>query len=59
MSNPEGQPLRSEDFFMVESVGVHPTGLIVTGLIEHNRQEPLRLSRFRPATEVEIASQGK
>jgi len=52
----EGQPPRSEDFFQVESVGSHPSGLIVTGVFEHNRRQNLRPMDIRRATEVEIAS---
>jgi hypothetical protein len=52
----DGVPLRSEDFFLVESVGSHPSGLIVTGLFEHNRRQTLRPIQIRRATELEIAS---
>ena len=52
----EGQPFRSEDFFLVESVGSHPTGLIITGIFKHCRRQRLRLKQFRLATELEVAS---
>lgn len=47
---------RNEDFFLVESVGSHPTGLVITGVFEHNRRQCLRLADMRRATESEIAS---
>ena len=53
----EGQSPRSEDFFQVESVGSHPSGLIITGVFEHNRRQNLRPMDIRRATESEIASQ--
>ena len=52
----EGLPPRSEDFFQVESVGSHPSGLIITGVFEHNRRQNLRPMDIRRATELEIAS---
>jgi hypothetical protein len=52
----EGQPPRNEDFFQVESVGSHPSGLIITGVFEHNRRQNLRPIDIRQATEVEINS---
>ena len=52
----EGQPLRSEDFFLVDSVGTHPTGLIITGIFKHSRRQHLRLHQVRLATELEVAS---
>jgi hypothetical protein len=53
----EGQSPRSEDFFQVESVGSHPSGLIITGVFEHNRRQNLRPTDIRRATDLEIASQ--
>jgi hypothetical protein len=53
----EGETPRNEDFFQVESVGSHPSGLIVTGVFEHNRRKNLRPTDIRPATDLEIASQ--
>jgi hypothetical protein len=52
----EGQPPRSEDFFQVESVGSHPSGLIITGVFERNRRQNLRPMDIRRATESEIAA---
>jgi hypothetical protein len=52
----EGQVLEDRHFFLVESVGTLPTGLLVTGLFDHNRRERLRSQSVRLATEWEIAS---
>ena len=52
----EGQVPVSSDFFLVESVGSHPSGLVITGVFEHNRRQRLRTSEMRRATEWEIAS---
>ena len=52
----EGQIPGAGDFFLVESVGSHPSGLVITGVFEHNRRQRLRPSEMRPATEWEIAS---
>jgi hypothetical protein len=56
LNKTEGQPLRSEDFFLVESVGSHPTGLVITGIFKHSRRQRLRVKQFRLATELEVAS---
>ena len=52
----EGQGLEDRDFFLVESVGTLPTGLLVTGLFDHNRRERLRSHSVRLATQGEIAA---
>ncbi len=52
----EGQALESRHFFVVESVGTLPNGLLVTGLFEHNRRDRFRSHEVRLATESEIAS---
>lgn len=44
------------DFFHVESVGTHPTGLYVTGKFAGGRLESMRVSTVREANEEEIAS---
>jgi hypothetical protein len=49
------QPV-SADFFHVESVGTHPTGLFVTGKFAGGRLESMRVSTVREANEEEIAS---
>ncbi len=52
----EGQALESRDFFVVESVGTLPNGLLITGLFDHQRRERLRSHGIRLATEGEIAT---
>ncbi len=52
----EGQALESRHFFVVESVGTLPNGLLITGLFEQNRRERLRSEGVRLATDWEIAS---
>jgi len=52
----EGVAPLSTDFFTVESVGTHPTGLIITAIFEHNRRQRLRPAEVRRATEQEIAT---
>ncbi len=49
------QPVRA-DFFHVESVGTHPTGLFVTGKFAGGRLESMRVSTVREANQEEIAS---
>ncbi len=44
------------DFFHLESVGTHPTGLFVTGKFAGGRTESMRVSTVREASEAEIAS---
>jgi hypothetical protein len=44
------------DFFHVESVGTHPTGLFVTGKFAGGRIGSMRVSAVREANEEEIAS---
>ena len=44
------------DFFHVESVGTHPTGLFVTGKFAGGRIESMRVTTVREANETEIAS---
>ncbi|MEO7165759.1 MAG: hypothetical protein ABI787_09115 [Spartobacteria bacterium] len=44
------------DFFHVESVGTHPTGLWVTGKFAGGRMESMRASAVREANSEEIAS---
>ena len=56
LHKPEGQIPGAGDFFLVESVGSHPSGLVVTGVFEHKRRQHMRPSEMRRATEWEIAS---
>jgi len=44
------------DFFHLDSVGTHPTGLFVTGKFAGGRSENMRASAVRDASEEEIAS---
>ena len=44
------------DFFHLESVGTHPTGLFVTGKFAGGRLKSMLVSTVREANEVEIAS---
>lgn len=52
----EGQAPESRHFFLMESVGTLPNGLLVSGVFENNRRERLRSHDVRLATEWEIAS---
>ena len=44
------------DFFHLEDVGTHPTGLFVTGIFENNRRAHMPVNAVRNATEAEIAA---
>jgi hypothetical protein len=50
----EREPL-AQDFFYLDSVGTHPTGLIVTGLFGDATRHHMMASTVREATEREIA----
>ena len=50
------QPPMGADFFHLESVGTHPSGLFVTGKFAGGRIESMRASTVREASEAEIAS---
>ena len=43
------------DFFYLDSVGTHPTGLLVTGMFENERRSHMRAEVVREANEGEIA----
>ena len=49
----DGRPLATSDFFHVETVGTHPTGLIVTGTFENARQSHIMASAVRLAQTAE------
>ena len=51
----EGEPTVATDFFQFDSVGTHPSGLLVTGIFEKNRRSHMMASHVRAANEVEIA----
>jgi len=50
-----GRDLSSGDFFRIEDVGTHPTGLFVTGLFENGRRNHMISSAVRDASPDEIA----
>jgi hypothetical protein len=47
--------LSSGDFFHLEEVGTHPTGLFVTGIFDDARRHHMAASAVRDATQDEIA----
>ena len=51
----EGEPMVASDFFQFDSVGTHPSGLLVTGIFQNDRRSHMMASRVRVANEVEIA----
>jgi hypothetical protein len=51
----EGEPMVASDFFQFDSVGTHPSGLLVTGIFQNDRRSHMMASRVRAANEVEIA----
>lgn len=50
----EGQGLTRADFFEMESVGTHPTGLYVTGIFENARRSHTLSTQVRDANATEI-----
>lgn len=50
----EGKSPVASDFFHLESVGTHPTGLLVTGLFENERRGHMMASSVRDANRSEI-----
>jgi hypothetical protein len=50
----DGAPLVTSDFFELEAVGTHPTGLIVTGLFENGRRSHMMAAAVRVANKAEI-----
>ncbi len=51
----DGTDLNSADFFRLESVGTHPTGLLVRGIFENERRGDMMATAVRDANESEIA----
>ena len=47
--------LSSGDFFRLQEVGTHPTGLFVTGVFDSARRHHMAASAVRDATQDEIA----
>jgi hypothetical protein len=50
-----GRELSSGDFFQLDDVGTHPTGLLVTGLFDNARRNHMMASAVRDATLDEVA----
>jgi hypothetical protein len=50
-----GRELSAGDFFHLQEVGTHPTGLLVTGLFDHDRRNHMMASAVRDASPDEIA----
>jgi hypothetical protein len=48
------QPCVAGDFFRFDSVGTHPTGLIVTGIFENGRRSHIMAAAVREANQGEI-----
>ena len=44
------------DFFHLEDVGTHPSGLLVTGIFENDRRAHMMATAVRDASEAEIAA---
>ena len=44
------------DFFHLEDVGTHPTGLLVTGIFEDQRRAHMMATAVRDASDAEIAA---
>ena len=51
----EGRDLSSGDFFRLDEVSTHPTGLFVTGIFDNARRNHMPVSNVRDATEDEIS----
>ena len=51
----EGTERSAADFFHIDDVGTHPTGLFVTGLFDNSRRSHMMSSAVREANEEEIA----
>lgn len=50
-----GRKLSSGDFFRLDEVGTHPTGLFVTGIFDNGRRNHMISSAVRDASPDEIA----
>jgi hypothetical protein len=50
-----GRELSAGDFFHLDDVGTHPTGLLVTGIFDNVRRNHMMASAVRDATLDEIA----
>jgi hypothetical protein len=54
MHRPDASAAAAHHFFHVESVGTHPTGLIVTGTFENARRSHMMATAVREANPAEI-----
>jgi hypothetical protein len=50
-----GRELSPGDFFRLEDVGTHPTGLFVTGIFDNGRRNHMLATAVRDASPDEIA----
>ena len=50
-----GRELSADDFFRLEEVGTHPTGLFVTGIFDNARRNHMHATAVRDASPDEIA----
>jgi hypothetical protein len=50
-----GREISAGDFFHLEEVGTHPTGLFVTGIFDNARRNHMLASAVRDASPDEIA----
>ena len=55
----DDQERSARDFFQIEDVGTHPTGLLVTGIFDGNRRRHMLASSVREANTDEIAWQAR
>ena len=55
----EDRELSARDFFHIEDVGTHPTGLLVTGIFDGNQRRHMHASSVREANADEIAWQAR
>jgi len=50
-----GRELSARDFFHLDEVGTHPTGLLVTGIFQDARRHHMMATAVRDASPEEIA----
>ena len=50
-----GRELSAHDFFHLDDVGTHPTGLLVTGIFQDARRHHMMATAVRDASPEEIA----
>ncbi len=54
-----GRDRSAEDFFHLDDVGTHPTGLLVTGIFQNDRRSHMMASIVRDANEEETEWHGR